>query len=129
MVPSGVKSVLAVTVCSMALVIEMVTIDCTDPQALAAFWTAALRTTVTGDYGAFVMLAGTPAVGLQKVPEPRPGKNRVHLDLHADDRAAEVARLTGLGASVLGERAIPGLWWTIMADPEGNEFCVGSHYG
>jgi hypothetical protein len=55
--------------------------------------------------------------------------NRVHLDLRTDDRAAEVTRLTALGASVLAERSAPGLWWTIMADPECNEFCVGSHHG
>jgi predicted enzyme related to lactoylglutathione lyase len=53
----------------------------------------------------------------------------VHVDLRADDRAAEVARLTGLGASVVAEYALPGLWWTVLADPEGNEFCVGSHHG
>jgi len=40
-----------------------------------------------------------------------------------------VARLTALGGSVLAEHAVPGLWWTIMADPEGNEFCVCSHHG
>lgn len=103
--------------------------DCSDPQSLAKFCTAALGTTVTGDYGEFVLLAGTPALGLQKVPEPRAGKNRIHLDLRADDRPAEVARLTGLGASVLAERSAPGLWWTVLADPQGNEFCVGSHHG
>ncbi|MFM9369267.1 VOC family protein [Streptomyces sp. Da 82-17] len=61
-----------------------------------------------------------------QVPEPKTGKNRMHLDLHvgADRRAAEVARLEGLGASV--QRAVdePGGSWVIMQDPEGNEFCV-----
>jgi predicted enzyme related to lactoylglutathione lyase len=113
----------------MALSIGMVTIDCSDPQALAEFWTAALGTSVAGDYGEFVLLAGTPALGLQKVSEPRVGKNRVHLDLQTDDRAAEVARLTALGASLLAEHSAPGLWWTVLTDPEGNEFCVGSHHG
>ena len=122
-------SVLPVTVCDMTLSIGMVTIDCTDPQSLAGFWTAALGTTVASDYGAFVLLAGTPALGLQQVPEPRASKNRVHLDLCTDDRAAEMARLTALGASVLAEHAAPGLRWTVMADPEGNEFCVGGHHG
>ena len=122
-------SVLPVTVCGMALSIGMVTIDCLDPQSMAEFWIAALDTTVAGDYGDFVLLTGTPALGLQKVSEPRAGKNRVHLDLHTDHRAAEVARLTKLGASVLAEGNAPGLWWTVLADPEGNEFCVGSHQG
>ncbi|PZS40446.1 MAG: glyoxalase [Pseudonocardiales bacterium] len=113
----------------MGLSIGMVTIDCSDPQSLAEFWTATLGTTVAGDYGEFVFLAGTPGLGLQKVAEPRAGKNRVHLDLAADDRAAEVARLSGLGASVLAEHSAPGLWWTVLTDPEGNEFCVCSHHG
>ena len=113
----------------MALSIGMVTIDCSDPQSLAGFWTAALGTTVAGDYGDFVLLTGTPALGLQRVPEPRAGKNRVHLDLYTDDRGAEVARLTALGAAVLAEGHAPGLWWTVLADPECNEFCVASHHG
>ncbi|MGH3547605.1 MAG: VOC family protein [Pseudonocardiaceae bacterium] len=102
----------------MGISIGMVTIDCSDPQSLAEFWTAALGTTVAGDYGDFVFLAGTPGLGLQKVPEPRAGRNRVHLDLATDDRGAEVARLTAQGASVLAEHSAPGLWWTVLADPE-----------
>jgi predicted enzyme related to lactoylglutathione lyase len=64
------------------------------------------------------------ALGLQQVPEERVGKNRAHIDWHTDDRAAEVERLVRLGASVRGEESVPGLQWTVMADPEGNEFCV-----
>ncbi|MFI8961499.1 VOC family protein [Streptomyces sp. NPDC053493] len=62
----------------------------------------------------------------QRVPEPKTGKNRLHLDLHPEPgtRDAEVARLEGLGAKVLHEVAEPGGSWTVMADPEGNEFCV-----
>jgi predicted enzyme related to lactoylglutathione lyase len=68
---------------------------------------------------------------LQQVPEPRLGKNRVHLDLRGDaGRAAEVARLVDLGARVIDEEhAVPGLAWTVLADPEGNEFCVGELTG
>ncbi|MFF5975674.1 VOC family protein [Streptomyces sp. NPDC012769] len=62
----------------------------------------------------------------QRVPEPKTVKNRVHLDVHAapGTRDAEVARLEGLGATVLREVAEQGGAWTVMADPEGNEFCV-----
>ncbi|NEB00057.1 VOC family protein [Streptomyces sp. SID13726] len=62
----------------------------------------------------------------QRVPEAKSVKNRLHLDLHAGDgqRAAEVERLTGLGASVLREVKEMGGEWVVMADPEGNEFCV-----
>ncbi|MEU6928509.1 VOC family protein [Streptomyces sp. NPDC046374] len=62
----------------------------------------------------------------QRVPEPKTVKNRLHMDLHpeADDRAAEVARLTALGASTVRDVAEPGGSWVVMSDPEGNEFCV-----
>ncbi|MEW2250184.1 VOC family protein [Streptomyces sp. NPDC058733] len=62
----------------------------------------------------------------QRVPEPKSGKNRLHLDLHPGEgrRADEVERLKGLGASVLGEVKEPSGQWVVMADPEGNEFCV-----
>jgi catechol 2,3-dioxygenase-like lactoylglutathione lyase family enzyme len=113
----------------MSLGIGMVTIDCADPQQLAAFWSAALGVAVQADDGDFVFLEraadGGPVLGLQRVPEARPGKNRVHVDLSGGSRATEVPRLVGLGAEVLAEHEIPGLAWTVLADPEGNEFCVG----
>lgn len=62
----------------------------------------------------------------QRVPEAKTVKNRLHLDLHPGEgrRAAEVERLRGLGASVLREVKEPSGEWVVMADPEGNEFCV-----
>ncbi|MFI7500572.1 VOC family protein [Streptomyces sp. NPDC049687] len=62
----------------------------------------------------------------QRVPEAKTVKNRLHLDLHtgAGQRVAEVERLTALGASVLREVKEPSGEWVVMADPEGNEFCV-----
>ncbi|MET7649820.1 MULTISPECIES: VOC family protein [unclassified Streptomyces] len=62
----------------------------------------------------------------QRVPEAKTVKNRLHLDLHpgAESRAAEVERLTALGAGVLTEVKEPSGQWVVMADPEGNEFCV-----
>lgn len=109
----------------------MVTIDCAEPQQLAAFWSQALGVSIQGDYGDFVFLErpanGGPVLGLQRVPEPRSGKNRVHVDLTGGSRATEVARLIGLGATAVAEHETPGLVWTVLADPEGNEFCVGEH--
>ena len=65
------------------------------------------------------------------MPEERAGKNRLHLDLGAatGERHAEVERLVGLGATVVGERGgdAEGLVWTTLTDPEGNEFCVAEH--
>lgn len=111
-----------------------ITIDSTDPRALAEFWTKALDTTIDQDYdGFFVVLKPTgesgPYVGLQKVPEERVGKNRAHVDFHTEDRQAEVARLVSLGAKEVAEHTVPGLSWTVLQDPEGNEFCVGSTNG
>ncbi|WP_031166951.1 VOC family protein [Streptomyces durhamensis] len=62
----------------------------------------------------------------QRVPEPKRGKNRLHLDVHAgtERRASEVARLEALGARVLREAKEPAGEWVLMADPEDNEFCV-----
>ena len=120
----------------MALAIGMVTTDCADPKALAAFWAAALGTDVSGDYGEFVMLApppeGGPVLGFQKVPggaggqEPAASRPRCR---RPGERHAEVERLVGLGATVLGERGgdAEGLVWTTLTDPEGNEFCVAEH--
>jgi predicted enzyme related to lactoylglutathione lyase len=110
--------------------IQMVTIDCANPGKLAEFWTAAMDTTVANDMGGeFVILAPTRTGGvslaLQKVPEPRSGKNRVHIDFGTQDRAADVAKLVELGATVVDEHTMPGFAWTVLADPEGNEFCVG----
>jgi len=111
--------------------IDMVTIDCDEPRKLAEFWTAVLDTSIETDFdGDYVVLAasreGGVRLGLQRVPEPRTGKNRVHLDTMVPDRAAEVSRLVDLGARVLDEHGYPGFAWTVLADPEGNEFCVGA---
>jgi predicted enzyme related to lactoylglutathione lyase len=67
-----------------------------------------------------------PHVLLQQVPEPKQAKNRVHIDLYAEDIEAEATRLVGLGAKRLsdGPMSEHGVCWIVMADPEGNEFCV-----
>ncbi len=112
----------------MVMTPRMVTIDCADPARLAGFWTEAAGYKVRVDFASFVVLEPTSGeginIGLQKVPEDRVGKNRVHIDWHTDDRQAEVERLVKLGATVRAEESVPGLTWTVMADPDGNEFCV-----
>ena len=107
-------------------------IDCADPEALAPFWAAALGYEV-GDLdrdGTYLDLvppeASLPGVYLQRVPEAKLTKNRVHLDLVVRDPAAEVRRLERLGATCSGDplSGSEGGWWQVMVDPEGNEFCV-----
>ncbi|SDG33241.1 hypothetical protein SAMN05216553_107181 [Lentzea fradiae] len=112
----------------MSLTIDMITLDTGDARKLAGFWTAALRTTVQNDWGDFIVLAptsdGGPAIGIQQVPDATPGKNRVHFDTHVADREAEVARLVALGATEVGVHSMPGLVWSVLADPDGNQFCI-----
>jgi predicted enzyme related to lactoylglutathione lyase len=112
----------------MGLNVIMVTIDCEDPQRLGEFWSAALGVAVDAVHGDYVYLAkpadGGPVVSLQRVPEPRVGKNRVHLDL-TGPRETELPRLVALGARVVEEHEAPGTAWTVLEDPEGNVFCVG----
>jgi predicted enzyme related to lactoylglutathione lyase len=113
----------------MTLTIGMITIDTSDPHKLADFWTRALRTTIQHDWGEFLVLSptseGAVQLGLQRVDTVAPGKNRVHFDMHVTDRVAEVTRLVDLGASEVAEHTVPGLTWTVLADPEGNQFCIG----
>lgn len=105
-------------------------LDCADPEQLAAFWAPALGYTNVGSAGSYVMLIPPeghgPQLLLQRVGEPKSAKNRMHLDIHVADIAAEAARLTALGAIRLDPDALEehGTRWFLMADPEGNEFCV-----
>jgi predicted enzyme related to lactoylglutathione lyase len=115
---------------AMSLRLTEVVIDCADHGAVVAFWASALgyeRREVSEQYVALVPPArepGLPPLLFQKVPEPKVGKNRVHLDFGADSMADEVSRLIGLGATVLAERSLGDFRWTVLADPAGNEFCV-----
>jgi hypothetical protein len=108
--------------------IKTVTWDCADALRVARFWAAALGTDVDEESApdrAFVEAAGWggPNMWFVRVPEAKIAKNRVHFDLRAPGPVAdEVARLAALGATVLDD----GTDLTVMADPEGNEFCVES---
>ena len=122
----------------MTSVLDTVTFDCADPIRLAEFWAASLGWKVgdalgldVDEEGAFVSAAGTtdetPWQGLffQKVPEGKVVKNRLHLDLRPEDSmAAEVERSVALGATVQARVDVEGSFWTVMLDPEGNEFCI-----
>lgn len=110
-----------------------ITIDCAQPRALAEFWTRALDLEVELDAdGYFLELRSRtnpsqPYLGLQMVPEDKVRKNRVHLDLSTTDMDGEVSRLVALGAVVGEKHEAPGITWTVLSDPAGNEFCVGTH--
>jgi predicted enzyme related to lactoylglutathione lyase len=110
--------------------VAAVAVDCADPRAMARFWGQAADWTlheVSGDYARLRSAQGVgPYLEFLRTPGVKTGKNRVHLDLRpypGDDQAAEVARLRALGATSadIGQGDVP---WTVLADPEGNEFCV-----
>ena len=113
----------------MAAHVEVV-LDAADVDRLAAFWAPALGYRPYGRFEQYRSLVDPDGVGpkliLQQVPEPRAGKNRMHLDVHVPDVDAEVGRLEGLGARRLDRVPIAaaGTVWVRMHDPEGNEFCV-----
>jgi predicted enzyme related to lactoylglutathione lyase len=109
--------------------LRYVTIDCSDSKRLASFWAAALGWAVVYDEADGALVAGStevyPQLYLQPVPEPKSGKNRAHVDLEAVDVADEIGRLCALGASVLSTASVEGRGRSaVMADPEGNEFCL-----
>jgi predicted enzyme related to lactoylglutathione lyase len=108
-----------------------VMIDARDPDALATFWTGLLGTEVETrvDDGRFVFLRateGVPAIGLQRVPEPKETKNRVHVDLEVDDLEVATRWVRSHGGSRVADHRIGPFAWRVMADPEGNEFCIVS---
>jgi Glyoxalase-like domain len=137
-----------------------VVLDCADPSRLAGFWAEALGYKLDdppqgydrwedwlrdqripeehwNDASAVVDPDGAgPRIYLQRVPEPKTVKNRVHLDLNVSGGApvpieerrrrveAEAERLTGIGATRLRAVEELGVYWVVMQDPEANEFCV-----
>ncbi len=111
----------------MTLEWEQTTIDAHDPEALGGWWQQALGWVVVNDDPEEFEIRPspdrTPGLLFARVPEQKSIKNRLHLDFRPDDRDAEVERLIGLGATRAdvgqGEQS-----WVVLADPEGNEFCV-----
>ncbi|WP_236652254.1 VOC family protein [Streptacidiphilus neutrinimicus] len=113
-----------VTVVELAWVL-----DCGDPPALARFWSRALSYSAGPYRPPYLVLrdplGSGPELLLQQVPEPKMGKNRMHVDLRVGDLEREIERLLALGGRLLREPFEDEGWWTAwMADPEGNEFCV-----
>jgi hypothetical protein len=111
------------------LFIDWIAIDCEDAHGLARFWAEALGYRVFEDDDPDEVMImpprGVPGLRLLflRVPDGKIVKNRLHLDLRADDQVAEVERLIKLGAEPadIGQRDVT---WVVLADPEGNEFCI-----
>ena len=106
-----------------------ITIDCSEPIRVAAFWAALLGGELHAPMPGWLRLepsmAGMPQLNFQPVPEPKQGKSRVHLDLLADDLDAAIARALALGGHETGERhEYKEGTVIVLTDPEGNEFCL-----
>lgn len=123
----------------MTLTIQCLDVDAADPDRLATFWQEALgwrRAHADADEVVLEPPTGSPQDGIApdllflQVPGSKAGKNRLHLDLrpgglsYDGDRAVEVARLEALGARRVDVGQAADVSWVVMADPEGNEFCV-----
>ena len=117
----------------MNIRVQCLCIDSNDPDGTARFWEQALgwrRMHSEPDEVVLEPPEGSPEDGIVpdilflRVPEGKSVKNRLHLDLRPVDQAAEVARLEGLGAKRLSVGQGPDATWVVLADPEGNEFCV-----
>lgn len=115
---------------STTLGFGQIVIDCADAANLAEFWSTLLeRAPIDGASTYFAVIPpgpdGSPAMMFLKVPEPRSGKNRMHIDLVSPERVAEVNRAVALGATQLGDFDEHGVQWTTLSDPEGNLFDIG----
>lgn len=112
----------------MGLYVGSTVINVADMARAIAFWTAALNYVVRDGDATFAVLTDPNRrwsnVSLQLSDEPKQGRNRVHLDLYSSDRAGEVARLEGLGATQIPWEYEPDHDHIVMTDPDGNEFCV-----
>jgi len=112
----------------VALVVENILIDCVDLDRMSAFWCDALdlEHVWTGPSGGYLLVAKDGSgfrLALMPCEELKTTKNRVHLDVRPDDQLAEIERLESLGAKRIDIGQV-GARWVVMADPEGNEFCV-----
>jgi len=105
-----------------------VMLDCNDLDRVAAFWRELLGLEEKERFANFLFMSRMgdkgPGLAFQKVPEAKIGKNRMHLDLVAGDPEALIARVLQLGGARLQDHEMGGFHWTVMGDPEGNEFCV-----
>ncbi|MFD1831066.1 VOC family protein [Streptomyces desertarenae] len=115
----------------MVSVVQNVAIDCADAYGLARFWSAVTGRPLypehrPGDRETQVLLAEGLVLYFNQVPEAKTVKNRIHLCLRPEtSRDQEVDRLSGLGATLVADHRNPdGSGWVVLADPEGNEFCV-----
>jgi hypothetical protein len=113
---------------AMSMIVETITIDCVDPDAMARFWCGLLDYQVVPNYTDSIQTADPIGKGPRLLFTPSGGlkttKNRFHLDLRPTDRDAEVRKAISLGATTSDVGQTGKETWVVLADPEGNEFCI-----
>jgi catechol 2,3-dioxygenase-like lactoylglutathione lyase family enzyme len=106
-------------------------INTTDEDRLADFWAELLGVEVVHRSEGFVWLRpqspGAFSIAFQRVEQPTAGRRRLHLDTSVGDLEAATARIIEMGGSRVEDHVIPGFSWRVMADPDGNEFCIAVH--
>ncbi|QDB80455.1 VOC family protein [Georgenia wutianyii] len=117
----------------MVMTLGMVTFDTTDANRLADWWAEQTGGEVVERNDGWFAMVAVPSLpvrlAFQKVADPTPGKNRVHLDLSCQDLDAEVDRLLDAGATLVERRGDESFRWVTLADPHGNVFCVAEESG
>lgn len=112
----------------MPLVWEQVVVEASDCVALGRWWAEALGWVIVDEDHPVVEIQATPGqlpgILFLETTGAKDAKNRLHLDFRPDDQAAEVDRLVALGATRIDVGQGTDVPWVVMADPEGNEFCV-----
>ncbi|WEV28452.1 VOC family protein [Streptomyces sp. 71268] len=112
----------------MAVSLYTIAVDAHDVKALADFWTQVLDWQIVYEDPEEIIIgadaSAMPGIVFLRVPENKTIKNRLHLDLNPEDQQAEVDRLIALGARPVDVGQGPEVTWRVLADPEGNEFCV-----
>jgi hypothetical protein len=104
----------------MGIRLNGIVLDANDLDLLTRFWSGLLELEITRREDDWISLG--PGLALQRVPEPKTVKNRIHFDLVADDFANAASRAAELGATPVGE--MRENLWQVWQDPEGNEFCI-----
>ena len=108
--------------------IRSVVINTPDEERLAGFWSELLGVEIGQRTEGFIWLRpqrpGAFSIAFQKVAEPTVGRRRLHLDTSVGDLEAATARIVSMGGSHVEDHEVPGFSWRVMADPDGNEFCI-----
>jgi predicted enzyme related to lactoylglutathione lyase len=127
MIPAAAAAVLDTMPSVVDVRFHEVVIDCADPRSLARFWAGFTGYDLGGeddDWASIRSADGSVIIGFQRVPEPKTVKNRVHLDFSAVDEEATAREIEAMGATRRWVSEDPEDPFVVLADPEGNEFCI-----